>query len=300
MSTDTRMTLELFSNKLFIDLFKYLNAVDLLRAFGKLNCRFSSLLFDSYRMYRLNFRSIFCDDVFHFYDHDFPLIKSRLISLRLSDEDDTLCQSIRLFSDGLTVGQFENLRSFTLTTDSYDRRITEAFFVDLDRLHHLTHLRFVACVLFGRCESDFQGMIDQVWSLPRLTHFYWDCRFNASFWFCLARCVSTSLQSLTIYQRYWSSKRLASLLVKTPQSRKLTIEVSNNEEDDLSVPILAPHLLMRKLVLSGVSSESLLTNLLHLYPNLNHLKIETTKPFRFDGDQWEQLIAESLPQLKVF
>ena len=106
--------------------------------------RLSSVRIESYRMYRVNFRSIFCDDVFHFEDHLlFPLIKSRLISLRISDGDDTLCQSIRLFSDGLTMGQFENLRSFTLTKVCYDRRITEAFFVDLDRLHHLTHLRFV-------------------------------------------------------------------------------------------------------------------------------------------------------------
>ena len=74
--------------------------------------------------------------------------------------------------------------------------------------------------------------------------------------------------------------------------------MSKNGKEDLSDVILAPHLLMRKLALSGVSSESLLTNLLQLFPNLNHLKIETTKPFRFAGDQWEQLIAVSLPSIE--
>ena len=283
-----------------MDLFEYFDAVDLLRAFGQLNLRFNSLLFDSYRKYRLNFRSIFCEDVSDFYENDFPLIKSRLISLRLSDEDDTLCQSIRLFSDGLTLGEFENLRSFTLTTTSLDERVTEAFFVDLPRLRQLTHLRFVACLFFHRHESNFQGMIDQVWTLPHLTHFHWDCQFNASFWFSLPTGVSTSLQSLTITERHWSSKHLASLFSKTPQLRRLTIEVSNDDDDDLPVSISSPHLSMRKLVLSGVTSESLLTNVLRLVPNLRHLKIETTNSIQFDGDQWKELIGKSLPQLKVF
>ena len=304
MLNETRMKLESLSNELFIDLFEYFNAVDLLRAFGELNRRFNSLLFDYCRTYRADFRSISNEDFDDFFRRHFPLIKSRIVYLRLSDDDDTPYQCSRFLSADVRLAQFENLRSLTFNHLGFDPKINQEFFVDLHRLRHLTHLKFVECSFFHRYEMDFQGMTDQIWNLPQLTHLYWDGRFHKTTSFCLPACVSTSLQCLTIFRHNCSSNNFAPLFAKTPRLRKFCVSLDTYEEDDLPVKETfvrsSPHLSVRKLLLSQVSSRRLLTNLLHFLPNVNHLKIETTSSIKFDGHQWKQLVLKSLPRLKVF
>jgi hypothetical protein len=112
MSTETRTTLESFSNELLIDLFEYFNAVDLLPAFVLLNRRFHSLMFHFCRTFRLDFRSIVEKDFDNFYNPYLLLIKNRTIYLRLSDDEETPCQCSRLLSINVTLDQFTNLRSF--------------------------------------------------------------------------------------------------------------------------------------------------------------------------------------------
>ena len=86
--------------------------------------------------------------------------------------------NLSVFSAGLTLCQFEGLRSLVLKNVSSDPTITQDFFTDLHRLRHLTHLKFVDCSFMHQNRSDFQGVIDQIWNLPQLTHFYLNCRLN--------------------------------------------------------------------------------------------------------------------------
>ena len=304
MLTGPPTTLELFSNELFFDLFDYLNDVDLLCAFAALNTRLDSLLFHSSRTSRVDLRSIYREDFDFFFAKHIPSIKSHLMYLRLSDDDETPDQCVRFLSTGLTLGQFSDLRSLTLNNVTSDPRINEDFFADLHRLRHLTHLKFVDCPFSHLKENDFQGVIDQIWNLPRLTHFYWNCQLHQTHWFALPACVSTSLQVVSIYQENCSSHSFAPVLVKTPKLRKFAASLGTYEEDDLPafeafLPA-PPHLSVRKLVFSEVSSQRLLNNLLPFFPNVTHLKIETKYSIKFDGHQWEEIIVKYLPQLQVF
>jgi hypothetical protein len=297
-------TLESLCNELFIDLFEYFNVVDLLPSFADLNDRFNSLLFDYCRTFRADFRSILRKDFDPFNEKYFRSIKSQIFYLRLSNAPKTPDQCTRLWCDYFTIGQFENLRSLTLHKLGSELLLTSDFFVDFHCLRRLTHLKFVDCSFYDLKDTDLQGLIDQIWTLPRLTHFYWDCHFLWRPLFRLPKCVSTSLQCLTINHQYWSSNRFAPLFATTPRLRKFSVALMPYEEDDLPVwekfVPSSTHLPLTKVFLFWVNSGRLLTNLFHLLPNVNHLKIEATNPILFDGHQWEQLLVKSFPQLKVF
>jgi hypothetical protein len=297
-----KMTLESLSNELFIDLFELFNAVDLLRAFIGLNTRINSLLLTHFRTYRVDFRSIFKKDFDIFYRTYLPSILSRIIYLRLSDDDDTPYQCFHLLSAGFTLGRFDNLRSLTFNCVSSDLKINQSFFSDLYRLHHLTHLKFVDCQLSDVRQNDSQSVIDQIWNLPKLTHLYWEFSFKGETNFCIPNFVSTSLQYLTILKTSWCSYQFAGLLEKTPCLRKFSMSLDSCEKDDLPPRrefIPSPqNLSIKKLILSRVRSQRVMTNLLQLLPNISHLKVEIFS-IDLDGHRWEQIIINYLPQLKV-
>ena len=298
-------TLESLCNELLIDLFEYFNVVDLLPSFADLNHRFNSLLFGYCRTFRADFRSILKKDFDQFDEKYFRSIKSQIFYLRVSNAPKTPDQCARLWCDYFTLGQFKNLRSLTLyKLDSQLLLQNPDFFVDLNYLRHLTHLKFVNCFFSDVKDTDLQRLIDQIWSLPRLTHFYWDCQFPRRPLFWLPTRVSTSLQCLTIYHQNWSSNRFAPLFAKTPRLRKFSVELTTYEKDDLPVwekfVPSSPHLSLRKVFLIWVISPRLLTNLFHLFPNVTDLKVKTMNSIQFDGHQWEQLLVKSFPQLKVF
>jgi hypothetical protein len=242
-------------------------------------------------------------DLHSFYQTHLLSIINRIIYLRLSDDEDTPYQCAHFLSTGLTLGQFNNLRSLIFNCVSSDLKITHLFFSELYRLHHLTHLKFVNCQLYHVDENDFQGIIDQIWNLPKLTHLYWEVDFTGTTYFCIPTFVSTSLQYLTTRKNYWSSKNFPKLLEKTPHLRKFSTSLNSYEDDDIPpseqfIPSFK-NLSVRKLFLFDIRSQRVTTNLLQLLPNVNHLKIHI--PYlNLDGHDWEQMIINYLPQLKVF
>ena len=67
------LSLESLPDELFINLFEHFNVVHLLRSFARLNRRFDSLLFDYYRTYRLDLRSILNEDFDDIGENLFPI-----------------------------------------------------------------------------------------------------------------------------------------------------------------------------------------------------------------------------------
>ncbi|CAF1245064.1 unnamed protein product [Adineta steineri] len=196
--TTNKMILESLSNELFIELFELFDVVDLFRSFYGLNTRFNSLLLIQVRDCRVDCRSIFKEDFNRFCRIYLPFIINRTIYLRLSDNEEAPYQCAHFQSAGFTFGQFDNLRYLTLENVSSDPKINQFFFSDLYYLHNLTHLKFIGCRLLGISLGDFQGVIDQIWNLPKLTHCYFDFCFRGRSHFCIPTSVSTSLQYLTI------------------------------------------------------------------------------------------------------
>ena len=83
------MHFELLPNEIFLDLFDYLNDIDLLRAFHDRNERFNILLYNQYRQYTLKFNSISKSRFVTTCQQHLPCIADRIIELSLSDSDDT-------------------------------------------------------------------------------------------------------------------------------------------------------------------------------------------------------------------
>ncbi|CAF4645466.1 unnamed protein product [Rotaria sp. Silwood1] len=300
--TMNKTTLESLSNEVFLNLFELFNAIDLFRTFHSLNTRFNTLLFVYFRNYRVDFRSILKEDYNIFCPTYFSSIVNRTIYLRLSDDEDTPYQCTHFLSAGLTLDRFDNLRSLTFYCVSSDQKINQSLFFNLYRLHHLTHLKFVDCRLFHINIQGFQNFINQIWNLPKLTHLYWDCSFKADDHFRLPTVVSTSLQYLTICNVELYSYQFINFLKRTPQLQKFSTSLTTDEEDDLPLVrkfIPSPkNLSIKKLVLSEVSSQRLMTNLFQLVPNVNHLKVEIFS-LKIDGHQWEQIIINYLPKLNI-
>ncbi|CAF1432019.1 unnamed protein product [Adineta ricciae] len=107
------MSLELFANELLLEIFGYLPSVHVLQAFYRLNTRFDQLIHVHFQTSRFDFRAATIRDFYNVCPTYFPYIKDHLVSLGLSDDDETPNQ-IELFrSDGWTLDRFPHLRSLS-------------------------------------------------------------------------------------------------------------------------------------------------------------------------------------------
>ncbi|CAF0943072.1 unnamed protein product [Adineta steineri] len=273
-----------------------------MRAFYGLNTRFNSLLIHV-RDCRVHFRSIFKEDFNRFCRTYFPFIINRTIYLRLSDNEEAPYQCAHFQSAGFTFGQFDNLRCLTLENVSSNSKIDQFFFSDLYHLRNLTHLKFIDCRLRAICSSDFQDVIDQIWNLPKLTHCYFDFCFRGRSHFCIPTSVSTSLQYLRTLGYDWYSNKFVDLLKKTPYLRTFAVSLKTFQIDEIpSLYQFLPspkNLFVKRLILYKVHTQHLMINLFQLLPNISHLKVEIFF-IELDGNEWEQIIVNYLPQLKVF
>jgi hypothetical protein len=92
------MNLELLPNEILLDVFDYLNGIDLLRVFYGLNSRFNFLLCNQFRSYRFPFNSISKRNFDIICQQHLPFIADRIISMNLYDYKDTPDQINLFFS----------------------------------------------------------------------------------------------------------------------------------------------------------------------------------------------------------
>jgi len=91
-------------------MFEYIPAVQLVRAFHRLNIRFDNLILTYFRKHRLDFREASKQDFDTICRVNLPLIIDHIISLGLSDGDETPQQIYLFCSYDWTLNQFKNLR----------------------------------------------------------------------------------------------------------------------------------------------------------------------------------------------
>lgn len=90
------MYFELLPNKTILDLFEYFPFIDLFRAFFNLNSRFNQLLLLRFRKFHLDLPDLSKTTFHHISQNYIPLIIDRIVSLHLSNDDNTP-QQIELF-----------------------------------------------------------------------------------------------------------------------------------------------------------------------------------------------------------
>ncbi|CAF3485671.1 unnamed protein product [Rotaria sp. Silwood1] len=108
------MNLESLANELLLGLFEYFSGVHLLQTFYDLNTRLNNLIFRHFQNDVLNFQSISKYDFDTVCQKYLPSITDRIITLRLSDDDDTPRQIDLFFTYGLSFNQFSHLQSLSI------------------------------------------------------------------------------------------------------------------------------------------------------------------------------------------
>ena len=290
------MNLELLPNELLLDLFNCLNGTDLLHAFYGLNSRFDLLLYKKFRAYRF---PLSCSSKRQFdmiCQQHLPFIADRVITLVLSDNEYRPGQ-INLFLSYITsFSQFIHLQSLSIfCIHSYQTLLK--IVDELHYLRNLTRLDLRSCS-FQNDQVDLQLINNNIWSLPKLTHCHCDVRIDRQNIFTLPTIVSTSLKHVYISGASFRWNEINRLFEYTPRLKCLRIFTIPLYDDTYqSSPILT--LIDLKISSFRISDSSKMISLLQNVPNLCRLRV--TLFFNLiNGYQWEEIIRNYLPKLKVF
>ena len=168
------MTLESFSNELWLSLFDYLAPSDLFCAFRGLNRRIENLLLMDYQDYRIDFRSLNQKN-FRLLSLDYiPSIVNRITFLHLSDDERTRGQAFEFLSSPIDLSEFTSLRSLTLFETCYHPKLGEFFQSKIQHLPHLSQLKLIRCDFSDLPQEQLVGFNDQIWASSKLTFCHWD------------------------------------------------------------------------------------------------------------------------------
>jgi hypothetical protein len=228
--------LPLLPNEIFLDLFDYFNGIDLLRGFYGLNSRFNVLLYKQFRSYRFRFDSVSKRHFDLICQQHLPFIMNQVIALHLSDFRETPEQTFLFLFYIPSFRQFTHLRSITL----FSLRSYEILLKLLDQCQHLSHLnhfKLYSCSL-SNSSVDYQLIVNKVWSLPKLTHCYFNIDINKNRNFFVSTIISRSLEYVTIFPRALQWSQITELLEYTPRLKHLSTFIYGPINDDY---IAHPH-----------------------------------------------------------
>lgn len=288
------MCFECLANELLLDLFQYIDAIHLFRAFYGLNTRFNKLLLIKFQTYNLDFRSVSKYNFKNFCQKYLPLVNNRVTSLHLSDNEETPNLSKFFFSHGFTINEFLHLKSFSLyniqSFDVFNKIITQC-----TGLPHLTHLNMIKCI-FNYCENDIRCLMNNIWSLPALTHCTIDQITSRKIRLTDISVTSSSIKYLTLQKITCDFKDLSHLLKYTSCLQRISINlIYGFPNQQLQLPVFS--VVSLKLLYHGCID--MLINLLQNLPNLSYLTLETCDIY-YDGHEWESILANYLTKIKVF
>jgi hypothetical protein len=206
------MNFEGLANELLLDLFELLNNVHLLHAFYGLNSRINTLLVAHCRTCHLDFRSISKQNFNMICQQYLPTIIDRVVSLHLSNGDETP-NLLQLFHfDHFIITQFNHLQKLSL----YHMRSADTLNQILTQCRQLTHLSLVKCK-FDSNVTDVPSLINNIWSLSKLTHCNLDHIFLNEILFLDMPIISQSIEHLIVGTIHCPLNNLFYLLKCTPQ-----------------------------------------------------------------------------------
>jgi hypothetical protein len=136
--------------------------------------------------------------------------------------------------------------------------------------------------------------------LPRLTHCHLDLNFLGSYYLIKPTLISSPIEYLSMKSIAYSSSSLVEILEHTPHLQHLCTTLQYKRALPQSFTV-AP--LVTRLKISIDYPLSGLNYLFKMMPNLSHVALEipyTSDHNYLNGDQWEQVIAKNLSNIKVF
>jgi AAA+ ATPase superfamily predicted ATPase len=278
------MNFELLPNEIILDLFEYFSTIHLFHAFFGLNSRFNKLISQQFQKFHLDFLFISKTNFNHFCQNYLPSIIDRIISLRLSNDNNTP-QQIELFlSHNYRLRQFTHLQSISLL-HLQSQQTLDQIMIDCSYLPYLTHLAFTDSRI-SMNENNANRFFNQIWSLSKLTYCYLNNCFNYKNYFPNPTVISPSLRHLSIPNTTCSFSTLTHLCQYTPNLQYLSVTfIDNSDQLELSLSILS----IIRLKISFNGSLNILEHLLQNLPNLYHLSLETYD-ICINGYEWEEMI----------
>jgi hypothetical protein len=274
------LTFEILPNEMLIEVFEYLNAVDIFYSFDQLNSRFNKLIRSIPLHLNLQYvrKSIF--DRFCTKMLSNPEIKNQIISLKLSNQD--TCSQIDTFVSLFSLDEFSNLQSLILDRVPYNE--------NGKKIHSMLFLIPNLCS-FHSINYTYQLLSSKLRSLSLLNLFPY---LNDDYQIC-------SIINLTISR--CSLNELYKLFSCTPQLKYLHIhniyipfEWHNNTDSIRGLAINLQNLTIDNLQETFEHFKIFLKQI----PNLQILTIFSEDETMIDAYGWHNLITTSLPYLKTF
>ncbi|CAF4467528.1 unnamed protein product, partial [Rotaria sp. Silwood2] len=288
------MILESLANEVLLDLFEFINGVHLLRAFFDLNSRFNKLLVVHFQRYDIDFRSISKQYFNTICKKHLPLITDRIISLHLSNDDETPDLPNVFLSYGFTLNRFNHLQSLKL----YYIRSIDLLNQIINQCRHLTYLRaldMIDCYFLYEKEN-IRNLINTIWSLPKLTHWNFNRPFSSGMWLEEISIISSSIKYLSIEKTECYFTNLSHLFKYTANLRRISMSIPIDFED-MQFQTIISSIVSLKLIFNGCISS--MKNLFQIMPNLHHVTLNITS-FHLDGYEWEKILMNYLPKIKIF
>ena len=289
------MKLELLPNELLLEILDYVDDVERLLVCS-LNARLKGLLSIRSKRYCLNFHSVTKQNLDRICRQFLPKMLDRIVTLHLSDDDDTPNQITQFFSYGFSLLQMTHLTTLSIF---HLRRaeILNKILSQLFRVRQLTSLK-IEHIHFGMEETDQFMRI--IWSLPKLTHFH---IAGESFrrYCCLPELtIFAPFKRLYMMDSSFTAEQLCHLLECAVYLEHLSISVHSKQQIfDASSRSVSPSLTVLKIAYTGKHSLEELRSIFPLLPNLRELEIEIDDLF-ITGNQWGAMIRSYLSKLTIF
>jgi len=287
--------LEFLSNELFLELFEYLSSIDLVQSFFNINHRFNNLIYIHLQTHYLDFQSCTKTQFDFLCQQILPSITNHVVSLRLSDDDNTPEQIARFFSYNLSFSHFTHLKSLSIH-QIYSFDSLQSIINQLPQLIHLTYLNLTRYYIIFNEIYDIH-IIDRIRTLSKLTHCNLDITQDSDCCFCTPSIQTASIQYLSIPYLECTVQQLIQFLHHLRHLYFLNAHVYDRSNDFESIST-RKYFSIKILHLQFDGSFESLKILLQTFPNLSKLRIVIKSGF-FNGYQWQNLIETYLSNLII-
>lgn len=287
------MTFALLANELLLEVFEYFNTIHLFRAFYNLNSRIDALLLCYFQDYHLDFQSISKRNFDVICNQQLPFIINQIISLRLTDNDETPTLPNLFLSYGFTLDQFTRLKSLTLN-HIYSFDIVNQLIIQCQSLPYLIHLSLIQCCLYTK-DKNTASLINHIWCLRKLINCNLSNNFQDPNLLSTIQTNSISIQNLSLDSIPCDLNDLFNLFQYTPYLQRLRTTMSPSYQNQ-SFEIVISSIISLKIF--HVNSISFLM-IIQQMPNLRYLTMESTN-ICLNGHEWETIILDYLPNIQLF
>ncbi|CAF4435810.1 unnamed protein product, partial [Rotaria sp. Silwood2] len=220
---------------------------------------------------------------------------NQIVSLGLSDSDDTPGQTNRFYDHGFTIHQFIHLKSLSLY-HLHSQQMMDQILSELSHLSSFARLTIKQCS-FPSDTTNAQSRINTIWSLPKLIHCSIENDSEVRGRVVLPTVTSSSIRYFSIKSDRLYEHELAGLFERTLNLRHLSVNFSFSWPFGILSSSVTS---IRTLDMSFFQVKSTtLVGFLEQLPNLCRLKLSTSYCYMY-GEQWERMIKNHLPKLNTF